>query len=300
MSISTSVILGLSALFSALQAGNSAIGGDQRDLTDGEARDAIRKFEALYANELANNDFWIKATESEKINFVRQYITGDSVYGDENVNYAALARDLGEYDNIEVSPDRNKYRSYTDILDDAQASVDAENQRLLDSLNEDLANTSEAYVDARNQLLSSDHMQRQQIVGTMASDMSRARHNAIEAGASAGVRIASNVNAILSAQNKMSQQSLETSNQLAQMLVNQRNAESGLRSQWRDVQANTFDKTQNRANAMYSAENAKYDDDYARWQSRFDDSVSSSNKLANAMSHYKNKSARSAYSTGGQ
>jgi hypothetical protein len=120
----------------------------------------------------------------------------------------------------------------------------------------------------------------------MSSDMARARRNAIEAGASAGVRIAGNVNALLSAQNKMSQQSLETSNQLAQMLVNQRNAEAGLRNQWRDVKMSTYDRTQNRAQSMYSTEQAKYDDNTKRWQTEIDKKLSPSNRLGDRMSQY--------------
>jgi hypothetical protein len=200
-------------------------------------------------------------------------------------------KDIGEYSAIETAPLLSDYVDIDKALANAQASVDAENERLLASLNEELASTSDAYNNARNNLLAGQHQRNQMTVDTMASDMSRARRNAIEAGASAGIRIAGNVNSILSAQNKMSQQSLETSNQLAQMLVNQRNAEAGLRSQWRDIESSTYDRVQNRAQNEMNIGQHRYDRDYGAWQHKHDANVSESNALADSMLKHKTKSA---------
>ena len=123
--------------------------------------------------------------------------------------------------------------------------------------------------------------------------MSRARRNAIEAGASAGIRIAGNVNALLTAQNKMSQQSLDTSNQLAQMLLNQRNAEAGLRNQWRDAQASTYDRVQGRAQNELQLGQQRYDQAKTEYQDRFDNSISAENPLADRMARFKKNSAYS-------
>jgi len=200
-------------------------------------------------------------------------------------------KDIGEYSAIETAPLLSDYVDIDKALANAQASVDAENERLLASLNEELASTSDAYNNARNNLLAGQHQRNQMTVDTMASDISRARRNAIEAGASAGIRIAGNVNSILSAQNKMSQQSLETSNQLAQMLVNQRNAEAGLRSQWRDIESSTYDRVQNRAQNEMNIGQHRYDQAYADWQRKYDTNVSESNALADSMFQHKTKSA---------
>ena len=202
-------------------------------------------------------------------------------------------KDIGEYANVSVAPILEDYVNIDKSLAEAQESVDAENERLLASLNQDLQNTGAAYTDARNKLLSQQSQRNTQTVDTMGSEMSRARRNAIEAGASAGVRIAGNVNALLTAQNKMSQQSLDTSNQLAQMLLNQRNAEAGLRSQWRDAQMSTYDRVQNRAQNEMNIGKQRYDQALESWQSKNDANISESNALQDSMLKYKQRSAYS-------
>jgi hypothetical protein len=209
----------------------------------------------------------------------------------ENLDVDTVLKHINEYSAVETAPLLSEYVDIDKALSDAQASVNAENERLLASLNEDLASTSDAYNNARNNLLAGQHQRNQMTVDTMASEMSRARRNAIEAGASAGIRIAGNVNTMLSAQNKMSQQSLETSNQLAQMLVNQRNAEAGLRSQWRDIESSTYDRVQNRAQNEMNIGQQRYDQDYEAWQRKYDANVSESNALADSMLKHKTKSA---------
>jgi hypothetical protein len=213
-------------------------------------------------------------------------------------NKDQFLKDIAEYNAIEASPLLSNYVNVDSILADSQKAIDAENERLLASLNEDLASTSDAYNNARNELLAGQHQRNQMTVDTMASDMSRARRNAIEAGASAGIRIAGNVNSILSAQNKMSQQSLETSNQLAQMLVNQRNAEAGLRGQWRDIESSTYDRVQNRAQNEMNIGQQRYDQAHADWQRKYDTNVSESNALADSMLKHKDRN-KSAYTSSG-
>lgn len=211
----------------------------------------------------------------------------------ESFDVDAFLSDIGEYGNVEAAPLLEKYVNIDESLADAQASVDAENERLLASLNEDLQRSGDAFTQARDTMLTSQHQRNAQTMDTMASDMSRARRNAIEAGASAGVRIAGNVNALLSAQNKMSQQSLDTSNQLAQMLLNQRNAEAGLRNQWRDAEMSTYDRVQGRAQNEMSIGQQRYNQDQERWQRRNDANVSESNALQDSMLKHKQRSAYS-------
>lgn len=239
------------------------------------------------AAQLNANPYWNSRTDSEKDAIIQEYFIQGKTDKEEAIAWDTLLRDLGEYDLItQAAPDWNDTPSFESILADAESAIEAENEELLASLNQELANTSEAYTNSRNALLTQQYQRNAQTIDAMASDMARARRNAIEAGASAGVRIAGNVNALLSAQNKMSQQSLETSNQLAQMLVNQRNAEADLRSQWRDVKMSTYDRTQNRAQSIYSTEQAKYDDNTKRWQSEIDKKLSPSNRLSDRMAQY--------------
>ena len=205
---------------------------------------------------------------------------------------------INEYGKLEVAPLLENYVDIDESLADAQASVDAENERLLASLNEDLQRSGDAFTQARDTMLTSQHQRNAQTMDTMASDMSRARRNAIEAGASAGVRIAGNVNALLSAQNKMSQQSLDTSNQLAQMILNQRNAEAGLRNQWRDAEMSTYDRVQGRAQNEMNIGQQRYNQAQESWQRRNDANVSESNALQDSMLKHKQRSAYSNSSSG--
>jgi hypothetical protein len=223
---------------------------------------------------------------------MQEYKLGEYTDGVENVDYGALIDDLAEYHKITgTAPKLSEYVDVDKSLSDAQSAIDAENEQLLQSLNEDLQSTGDAYTRSRDALLTQQHQSNAQTIDTMASEMSRSRRNAIEAGASAGVRIAGNVNALLSAQNKMSQESLNTSNQLAQMLVSQRNAEAGLRNQWRDAQMSTYDRVQSRASNERALGQARYDEAASKYQEDLDANTSASNPLVDRMSRYKSNSS---------
>ncbi|MBO5709956.1 MAG: hypothetical protein J6R62_00305 [Rikenellaceae bacterium] len=250
-------------------------------------------------------NYWNSLPKREKTSLIDSYYTDvdnggflDFMGGaEQRLDTETLLKHINEISAIETAPLLSKYVNVDSILADSQKAIDAENERLLASLNEDLASISEAYNNARNEMLAGQHQRNQMTVDTMASDMSRARRNAIEAGASAGIRIAGNVNSILSAQNKMSQQSLETSNQLAQMLVNQRNAEAGLRGQWRDIESSTYDRVQNRAQNEMNIGQQRYDQAHDEWQRKHDATVSESNALSDSMLKHKTKNA---YATSGK
>lgn len=246
--------------------------------------------------------YWGSLSDSEKDALLSNYWQGvDNGFWNlggltgsaETFDLDTFLKDIGEYGNVEVAPLLEDYVNIDKSLADAQASVDAENERLLASLNEDLQRSGDAFVQARDTMLTSQHQRNAQTMDTMASDISRARRNAIEAGASAGVRIAGNVNALLSAQNKMSQQSLDTSNQLAQMLLTQRNAEAGLRNQWRDAQMSTYDRVQGRAQNEMNIGQQRYNQAQESWQRRNDANVSESNALQDSMLKHKQRSAYS-------
>lgn len=292
-----------SLLGTAAMGTNSALNADTKGLSSAELS-AIRK--SLNSGEniegvvnygdinakLNQNEFWRTRTKAEQDAIIREYFRSGYLDRNKSVAWDILLRDLGEYSQVPEMPDASEYiRDYNTIYGAAKADIEAENQMLLDSLNAELSNIGDAYSNQRNQMLANQYMLQQQTVDTMASEMSRARRNAIEAGASAGVRIAGNVNAMLSTQNKLSQQSLETSNQLAQMLVNQRNAESGLRKQWRDTQMSTYDRIQDRTSSERAADQARYDDAYSSYESTLNRSVTPGNKLAERMSKYKTNSA---------
>jgi hypothetical protein len=135
---------------------------------------------------------------------------------------------------------------YDELWEQAQARADSEaaialreletlGQRQTESFNDELKKLSSGYADARSALLSNQYQQNAQLMDTLSYQMDKSNRNALEAGASAGIRLAGNVNTLLSTQNKQSQTSLETANQLAQMLVSQRNAEASVRGRYWDT-----------------------------------------------------------------
>lgn len=132
-------------------------------------------------------------------------------------------------------------RSYEEVWNEAQAKIDAENEaagKLYDQAldyqkdlyNKQMGMLDKGYNNLAKQTLAMDYQKNNQLLGSLGNNMNKARQNALEAGASAGVRLANNVNTLLSTQNAQAQQSLATSNNLAQMLMNQRNAAMGLGS----------------------------------------------------------------------
>lgn len=116
-------------------------------------------------------------------------------------------------------------------LDRARSDIDAEIGQQEQTLADLLQQQNLAYNDAAEQILSSDYQRNASLMGTYQSEMRRSQRNALEAGASAGARLANNINVTLSTQNQQAQQSLETSNNLAQMLLNQRQAASDIAQQ---------------------------------------------------------------------
>lgn len=116
-------------------------------------------------------------------------------------------------------------------MDRARSDVDAELNQQEQVLADLLQQQNLAYNDTAEQILSSDYQRNASLMGTYQSEMRRSQRNALEAGASAGARLANNINVTLSTQNQQAQQSLETSNNLAQMLLNQRQAASDIAQQ---------------------------------------------------------------------
>jgi hypothetical protein len=157
----------------------------------------------------------------------------------------------------------NKY------LADLQEATDRNTDMMQQQLNENQL----AFDDYRSNLLSNQYQQNAQLMGQVGSEMSKARRNALEAGASAGLRMAENINTTLAMQNKQSQLSLETSNQLAQQLLNQRQASSGIRSNYNQMLNDNASEARNyKANAVdrhYDYRYNQYQEDKADWDAQY-------------------------------
>lgn len=175
-------------------------------------------------------------------------------WGDQNVAFgvkqntfdtASALQDLLNAQNLELPIER----SYQDIWDEAAGKIDAENakaaalyddalkyqQNIYDRQLSGLGNDYNTYA---KQALALDYVKNQQLLGNLEGTMNKARQNSLEAGASAGIRLANNVNTLMSTQNQQAMQSLQTSNNLAQMLLNQRNAAMGIQSNMANAYAN--------------------------------------------------------------
>lgn len=123
---------------------------------------------------------------------------------------------------------------------------------------QELADIDSDYAGLRNNLISTQARQDAQLMDTMRSEMSRARRNALEAGASAGIRLADNINIMLSNQNKQAQTSLETSNQLAQMAINQRAAKRSAQDSYDAYMNQNYRDRTDLRNQAYSEANTRY------------------------------------------
>lgn len=215
--------------------------------------------------------------------------------------FESVTKDMGEMPDM---PDYNAilediYSGGDEAVNKYLAELQADEDRQTSLLQNQLTENNRAFDDYRSQVLSNQYQQNAQLMGTVGSEMSRARRNAIEAGASAGMRIAENVNTVLSMQNKQSQLSLETSNQLAQQLLNQRQAAMGItgsynemlsknsaeRRGYKDQAADTrfnrgvsnYNAWNQQANDRYNKAMTDYNTNLDKWNSQFD---TSSNSLA--------------------
>lgn len=213
-------------------------------------------------------------------------------------------------EGMPTAPDLDDIRAASDAAINAENEAilemyDADLKRRTDIYNQQMADSNDAYNRNVEQILSNDYQKNAQLLGTMRSEMNRSQRNALEAGASAGIRIAGNINTMLSMQNKQSQQSLETSNNLAQMLLNQQQANAGLRSEYGNyLSQDTANRaalksgTVERKNAAYDSARAdaldKYDRELGDWEDRYYAKAGSTNPFAES---YRSKLYNSQYNT---
>lgn len=214
-----------------------------------------------------------------------EIIDSDKLNADLN-NLIDTANDLGGLE----SPD------YDEIGKQSDATIDAEVQGLINEIeasktaredlyNSQIADLNNIYDTSRRQILSNNYQQNTALTDTVGSELNKARQNALEAGANAGLRIASNINTLMSVQNKQNQLSLDTANNLAQQLLNQRQANMGLTSQYQSDIDNydsekrnlnnglTERKSNARANAYDEAE-SKYNSKVNTWNEDYDNATS--------------------------
>ena len=176
---------------------------------------------------------------------LEQYYDEKSIFGGTQYTFDMddAVTELEELMNNVNDIERPVAPNFEEIYKNAQTTIDNENRALSALLDSNLSRQTSLYNDEINalndsyneyvrQTLSNDYMKNQQLMGSINSALSKSKQNALEAGASAGARLASNINTVLALQNRQTQQSLETSNQLAQAMLNQRQAAAGIRGNY--------------------------------------------------------------------
>lgn len=203
-----------------------------------------------------------------------------------DLDYNTAVKELEKLtSSIQESPTAPDYQA---IYNQAQQAIDTENAELLSlldankerqtqSFQDELEALNSSYNDYARQILSNDYIKNAQMLGSVSSALSKSKQNALEAGASAGARLAGNINTILSMQNKQTQQSLETSNQLAQQMLNQRQAAAGLRGNYNDMLASdtasrigikqgSAERKNNYANQQFQTQQSIYDNEMQQYE----------------------------------
>lgn len=197
---------------------------------------------AALDNLLSGSKVWRTLSSTEKADIISQY--GTAYSRDRIIDDIAALDEIGSF-NL-----KNPVMSdYVDSSEDLYASIDNELapiydsavQRLDDEMSvmrqdylDQLKSSADMYNRQASGLLSNQYLANAQTYEALQSDMRKSRQNALEAGASAGIRLAGNINTLLTAQNKQSQTAMDTSNALAEMLLQQRNAAAGVRSDYRN------------------------------------------------------------------
>jgi hypothetical protein len=227
---------------------------------------------------------WMGLDDVTKRAILNDHYTDRGGLKKETIDEEKLLDTLSQLTEMQnAAKERPNAPNYEDYFAKAQADVDSSlneleslRQSQVNNFNDELSNLSNSYNESRNALLSTQHQQNAQLMDTMTSQLDKQNRNALEAGASAGMRLAGNINTLLTTQNKQAQTSLETANQLAQMMVNQRNAEASVRGRYGDYMSQHFATKQDLKNSVYSnaqqrynAAYQAYDDNLSDWSTKY-------------------------------
>lgn len=250
---------------------------------------------AAYADEYMNDDYDVLGFSSKTF---------------DKGSFLHDIRELQDIDNawqdVPNAPDYDKiYRDAANTINQENAELSALYDRMLNSqtanYQQQMNDLNSAYRDYSRQILSNDYIQNAQLMNTVGSSLSKSRQNALQAGASAGLRLANNVNTLLSTQNQQTAQSLQTSNNLAQMLLNQRQAAAGIRNDYNNalnqntmnkanLKAGNAERVENYARGQLDTANTIYQNKLNSWENSLN-AKAGSNVFADAYKTYKSQSA---------
>jgi hypothetical protein len=226
-------------LLLAAASGTGALEADkanEKKASEDEARRYLTEqgFDESYADQILNEYAGTDFNLFDRSTWGKRHTTDiDAMKRD----YDEYQKVLGELGDMPAMPDLDAIASAAD------RDVDAENAQVLalydqmlgrsnDAFQRELDSSNAAYNDYVSQTLSNNAMATNAIAGSTRYEMDRARRNAIRRGASAAQQLTASVNAQLGLQNRAAQQQLETSNQLASALLQQRQAAAQLRGDY--------------------------------------------------------------------
>jgi len=241
---------------------------------DTEAR--RREIERL-KNENPDNEFLQSLTDDELLGMFEQYGEdrnfGDFFFGN-NVDFLGSDEFLKDLQDVEAAAkDRPQDLNREDIYQRAAADIGLDDARARQFAQEETSNLQKTYDVARQDILGSQAEQNKATLGEIGSQMDKGRMSALEAGASAGLRLANNVNVLLSAQNKQRATSLDTANNLTQMLLNQQNQAMGLRKDVNQREASRAQRTTGYQQQQYGQERDIYNQELGDWQNRYSEAT---------------------------
>ncbi len=271
--------MGLLALFALLAAGGAAaLGAGQLGGSVGDKVDTDN-----FKKDLRNQGF----SESEIDEIVNRYHKNFNIFDlDSGLDRDAYKKGLEDYnswkDKIGAMPDYVDEEAINNLANQQIDSENAQVQALYDQMlgrstdlyRTELNDMNTSYNDYVNQLMSNQAQATNAIAGSTRSELQRSQRNAITRGATAAMRLVSNINTELGLQNKAAQQSLDTSNNLAQMLLTQRQSAAQLRSQYagdmNDYTANTANLMSGTAERKASYRDSMRNEAYSNYQNKMD------------------------------
>jgi hypothetical protein len=213
----------------------------------------------FFKQRVGNGNDYINSLSNQELGNLLQeyYYKQGGAFGSYRYDFDidSALRDLGALSNISPMPEAPDWDAINAEAANKVASENAQINRLYDTnlarqtqaYQQNLADNNQAYNDYARQILSNDYQKNAQLMGGLSNSLDKARTSALEAGASAGLRLSNNINTLLSTQNKQAQQSLETATNLAGMMLNQRQAAAGIRNSYNTALSND---AQNRANLI--------------------------------------------------
>jgi hypothetical protein len=243
-------------------------GGDTR-----ARRDEIAD---LRANQ-PDNAFLQSLTDDELLGMFEQY-GEDRGFGDfwmgNNTDFLGTEDFLADLQRVqEAAEARPEDLNREDINARAAGDISLDDARARQFAQEETGNLQKTYDVARQDILGSQAEQNKATLGEIGSQMEKGRMGALEAGASAGLRLANNVNVLLSAQNKQRSTSLDTANNLTQMLLNQQNQAMGLRKDVNERDATRAQRTTGYQQQQYDKERNIYNQELGDWQNRYNEAT---------------------------